>query len=142
MKEQHSSLITGDLQFGFKESSLTIFCRQLLIETIEYYNNNNTCCFMLVLDASKGFDRIEYVRLFTLLRLRNMCTLVLRLLINIFLSQRMQVRFGTAMSSHFSISYGVKQGGIYLHFYSPFTLIICLYSSRNLILVAKLATHL
>ena len=67
---------------------------------------------MLLLDASKAFDRIEYVRLFTLLRLRNMCPLVLRLIINMYISQRMQVRFGTAMSSHFSISNGVKQGGV------------------------------
>ena len=66
IKEQHSSRITDDLQFGFKENSSTIICTQLLIETIEYYNSNNTDCFMLLLDASKAFDRIEYVRLFTL----------------------------------------------------------------------------
>ena len=82
--------------------------------TIEYYNSNNTDCFMLLLVALKAFDRIEYVRLFTLLRLRNMCPLVLRLIINIYIyiSQRMQVRFGPAMSSHFSIGNGVKQGDI------------------------------
>ena len=112
IKEQHSSLITDDLQFGFKENSSTIICTHLLIETIEYYNSNNTDCFMLLLDASKAFDRIEYVRLFTLLCLRNMCSLVLRLIMNMYISQRMQVRFGTAMSSHFSISNGVKQGGV------------------------------
>ena len=80
IQEQHSSLITDDLQVGFKENSSTIICTQLLIETIEYYNSNNTDCFMLLLDASKAFDRIEYVRLFTLLRLRNMCPLVLSLI--------------------------------------------------------------
>ena len=56
MKEQHVSLITDDLQFGFKENSSTIICTQLLIETIKYYNSNNTDCFMLLLDASKAFD--------------------------------------------------------------------------------------
>ena len=35
IKEQHSSLITDDLQFGFKENSSTIICTQLLIETID-----------------------------------------------------------------------------------------------------------
>ena len=54
MKEQYASLITDDLQFGFKENSSTIICTQLLIETIEYYNSNNTDCFMLLLDASKA----------------------------------------------------------------------------------------
>ena len=38
--------------------------------------------------------------------------LVLRLIMNMYISQRMQVRFGTAMSSHFSISNGVKQGSV------------------------------
>ena len=56
MKEQYDSLITDDLQFGFKEKSSTIILTQLLIETIKYYNSNNTDCFMLLLDASKGFD--------------------------------------------------------------------------------------
>ena len=67
---------------------------------------------MLLLDASKALDRIEYVRLFTLLRLRNMCPVVLRLIMNIIYLKKMQVRFGTAMSSHVNISKGVKQGGV------------------------------
>ena len=47
MKEQYASL--DDLQFGFKENSSNIICTQLLVETIEYYNSNNTGCFMLLL---------------------------------------------------------------------------------------------
>ena len=61
IKEQHSGLITDDLQFCFKENSSTIICTQVLIETIEYYTSNNTDCFMLLLDSSKAFDRIEYM---------------------------------------------------------------------------------
>ena len=34
MKEQYASLITDDLQFGFKENSSTIICTQLLIELL------------------------------------------------------------------------------------------------------------
>ena len=59
---------------------------------------------MLLLDVSKAFDSIAYVRLLTLLRLRKNLPLVLRLIMNMYISQRMQVRFGTAMSSHFGIS--------------------------------------
>ena len=112
---EHASLITDDLQFGFKENFSIIICTQLLIETIEYYNSNNTNCFMLLLDESKPFDRFEYVRLFTLLRLRNMCPLVLQCTSNyehVYIFKKMQVRYGTAMSSHFNISKGVKQGGV------------------------------
>ena len=56
--------------FGFKENSSSITCTQLLVETIEYYNINNTDCYMLLLDASKAFDRIEYVRLLVVFSLR------------------------------------------------------------------------
>ena len=60
---------------------------------------------MSLLDASKAFDRIKYVRLFTLLRFKNMCPLVLRLIYeHVYISQKMQVRFCTPMSNHFSIS--------------------------------------
>ena len=49
IKEQHSSLITDDLQFCFKENASSIICTQSLIETIEYYNSNNTDCFFYVI---------------------------------------------------------------------------------------------
>ena len=68
IKDQHLSLVTDDLQFGFKENSSTITCTQLLVEIIEYYNINNTDCYMLLLDASKALDKIKYVCLFKLLR--------------------------------------------------------------------------
>ena len=79
MKEQHVSLITDDLQFDFRENSSIIICTQLLIETIKYYNSNNTDCFMLLLDSSKAFDRIEYSTLFNTLLSRNMCPVDLTL---------------------------------------------------------------
>ena len=62
IKDQHLSLVTDDLQFGFKKILSTSICTLLLIETIEYYNINNTDCCILLLNASKAFDRIGYVR--------------------------------------------------------------------------------
>ena len=115
IKDQHLSIITDDLQFGFKENSSTITCTQLLVETIEYYNINNTDCYMLLLDASKSFHRIEYVRLFKLLRERNMCPIVLRLIIAMYISQMMQVRCGEILSKQFPVGNGVKHG-VYVMF--------------------------
>ena len=67
---------------------------------------------MLLLDASKAFDRIEYSRLFKLLRERNMCPIVLRLITAMYISQMMQVRWGEILSKQFKVGNGVKQGGV------------------------------
>ena len=63
LSEQGSSLETDNLQFGFTA---------LLIETIEYYNyQNGTDCYLLLLDASKAFDRVE--EHFNTMRDGNLC---------------------------------------------------------------------
>ena len=64
----------------------------MLKETIDYYNENKTDCYLLLLDASKAFDRVEYNQFFYRLRDRNMCPIVLRLLINMYINQKMQVK--------------------------------------------------
>ena len=57
---QYDSLSTDVLQFSLKKSSAVIWT-SILLDTIEYYNENNTDCYLLLLDASKAFDRVEYV---------------------------------------------------------------------------------
>ena len=59
---------TDNLQFGFKQHPSTVICTALLIETIEYYRENGSDCYLLLLAASKAFDRVEYVKLFNTLR--------------------------------------------------------------------------
>ena len=66
---------------------------------------------MLLLDASKAFDRVEYVKLFSDLRERKLCPTVLRLLMNMYVNQCLQVRWNSLVSDRFSIANGVKQGG-------------------------------
>ena len=81
------NLITDDLQFGYKKQSSAIVCTSLLLNTVEYYRENDSDCYMLLLDASKAFDRVEYVKLFSDLRERKLCPIVLRLLMNIYVNQ-------------------------------------------------------
>ena len=59
MEEQQDCLFIDLLQFGLKKAS-TVVCSSLLKETIEYYNENNTYCSLLLLDASKAFDRVQF----------------------------------------------------------------------------------
>ena len=66
LKEQYTSLSTDVIQFGFRSHSSTTICTSLLRDTIEYYNEHGSECYLLLLDASKAFDRLEYVKLFRL----------------------------------------------------------------------------
>ena len=67
---------------------------------------------MLLLDVSKAFNRIEYSTLFNNLRNRNMSLVTLRLIMNMYISHKMQVRFNNVLSSQFTVGNGVKQGGV------------------------------
>ena len=111
LEEQEDSLCTDILQFGFKKQSSTVLCTSMLLETIDYYNENNTDCYLLLLDASKAFDRVEYVKLFNTLRHRKMCPVVLRMLVNMYINQQIQVKWNNAISKQSNIKNGVKQGG-------------------------------
>ena len=39
-------------------------CSTLLVETVEYYVSNNSTVFVLLIDASKAFDRLCHSKLF------------------------------------------------------------------------------
>ena len=82
----------------------------MLKETIDYYNENKIDYYLLLLDASKAFDRVEYNQLFNRPRDRNKCPIVLRLLINMYINQKIQVKWNDVLSNQYSISNGVKQG--------------------------------
>ena len=111
LKRQHASLFTNSLQFGFKPNSSTVKCTSLLRNTFAYYNENSGDCYLLLSDASKAFDRVEYVRLFRTLNDQNMCPIVLRLIMNMYINQSFQVKWNNIIFSQNHVSNGVKQGG-------------------------------
>ena len=68
--------------------------------------------FLLLLDASKTFGRIEYVKLFQTLRDRKMCPTVLRLSMHMYVNQKILIRWNQLLSETCAISTGVKQVGV------------------------------
>ena len=52
-------------------------CTFAVSEVIQYYLNNSSDVFVMFLDASKAFDRVEYVKLFGLLRKNGLCPLLI-----------------------------------------------------------------
>ena len=58
------TLLTSEMQFGFKPKHSTTLCTTVLKEIINYYvrrNSNIYCCFLY---ASKAFDIIHFGKLF------------------------------------------------------------------------------
>ena len=105
-------LMSSDLQFGFKPNHSTTMCTYILQETINYYNRNNNSVYVCFLDASKAFDRVEYVMLFKLLLKRGLCPLIVRMLIYMDCNQRIRVKWSGHTSRSYLVSIGVKQGGV------------------------------
>ena len=98
------------LQFGFKPHSSTTVCTLFLRDT--NYNEHGSDCYLLLLDASKDFDRVEYmyVKLFRTQSDRKMCPVVSRLTMNMYINQSIQVKRNSIVSSNYYVSNGVKQG--------------------------------
>ena len=103
---------TSDVQFAYKNNFSTTMYSFLVGETIQYYRNNGSNVFALLLDASKAFDKVQYTKLFKLLRARDICPLILRLLLNMYIVNTALVIWCNVQSDEFNVKNGVKQGGV------------------------------
>ena len=124
-------LVLNDLQFGFQRKRSTAMCTMVLKEVIAYYAENNSSTFCVFLDASKAFDRLEYCALFKQLLNRKLPGVVLRMLRNMYTGQLVHILWNGVYSNWFSVSNGVKQGGII----SP--ILFCIYIDELLCRLQK-----
>ena len=53
------------MKFEFKKSHITTQCTFVVNEINQYYQNNDINVYVTLLDASRAFDRINYVKPFT-----------------------------------------------------------------------------
>ena len=111
-KIQPPLLATTDNQFGFKPLHGTDMCIFLLKQTVSYYVSKDTAVFSAFLDASKAFDRTNHNLLFAKLIKRNVPMCIVRLLLSWYRQQTVQVKWGTNYSSPFTVTNGVRQGGV------------------------------
>ena len=63
----------------------------------------------MMLDASRAFNRIEYIKLFTLLLNKGLCPLICRTLAFMYTNQYVKLRWGHCESDCVRVSNGVKQ---------------------------------
>ncbi len=76
IKEQ-AVLCSSELQFGFESGVSMTHCTMAVQETVNYYNSTKTNAYVLMLDASKAFDRVEYCKPFKLLLRKNVSPLIM-----------------------------------------------------------------
>ena len=109
----HESVLQScDMQFGFKKGHSTTQCTAIVEEVVNYYKNRNSSVYVLMLDASQAFDRVNYKSLFCTLLNRGLCFLTTRLLFNLYNNQLLSIKWGNCISTKFKPSNGVKQGGV------------------------------
>ena len=106
------ALSSNDSQFGLKPKHSTSQCTFVVKETVQYYLNGGSIVYGMLLNASKAFDRVQFIKLFRLLLSRGLCPVICRLIATLYTNHTSRVKWGSSFSETFSISNGVKQGGV------------------------------
>ena len=105
-------MTTSDYQFAYKAGLSTSLCSFLVAETISYYRSKGSNVYMLSLDATKAFDRVQYSKLFKKLIDKEICPLVIRFIMNSYLVSKSLVKWNDTISKPFNLNNGVKQGAV------------------------------
>ena len=99
-------------QFGFKPGHGTDTCIFMLKSIIDYYRSFSSPVYLCFIDASKAFDRVDHCILFGKLLDRNVPKIIVRLLYFWYSTQTFIIKWGNTLSSPFSVTNGVRQGGV------------------------------
>ena len=105
-------LITSVYQFAYKKNFSTSLCSFLVLETIQYYKSRGTNVYMLSLDCTKAFDKVQFSKLFNTLIEKAICPLIIRLIMNNYIMSTAVIKWNKSLSEPFSINNGVKQGAV------------------------------
>ena len=97
INHKDSIITTSSQQFGFKKGHSTSKCSMIHKETLEYYRRGYNTVYCSMLDATKAFDRVEYCKLVRLLLDRKLPAVVIRVLINMYLSHSTRVTWNGIM---------------------------------------------
>ena len=87
-------------------------CTSVLKEIISQYRRKGSNVYVCLIDASKAFDRINFYKLFTILKSRNISACLIRLIMDSYIRQKLCVRWKNCISQPIPILNGVKQGSI------------------------------
>ena len=111
-KRMSPNMNISDAQFGFNAShgtDMAIFCFK---ESDKKFLNCGSPAFICFLDATKAFDRENHTKLFNIWKTRKISEYWIGILFYWRSNWKYAVRWGNAISSHFEISNGIRQGAI------------------------------
>ena len=84
----------------------------MVIETVSRFTSNGSDVNAVFLDASKAFDRVNYLSLFNKLIGKGLPCIYIRCLLNMYTNGQLQVKWNSKVSDPFPCTNGVKQGGV------------------------------
>ena len=97
---------------GFKPRHSCSHALFVLNETVDYFTRHGSTVFVTFLDCSKAFDKVPHKVLYSKLIERGVPLCFINLLIYWLSNLSSRVRWQSAFSDSFTITSGVKQGGI------------------------------
>ena len=105
-------LQSSDMQFGYKQGHSTTLCTLIYKEVVHHYLNSGSNVYSCLSDASKAFDRGHNGTLFKVLLTKCVPMSVIRLILDSYIRQKSCVLWNNVKSRYFTMSNGVKQGGV------------------------------
>ena len=100
------------MHYAYKKNNSTTLCSLMYLETLQYYRNCGCNVFSCLLDASKAFDRVHYGKLFNILLSKKLTICIIRMLLDCYVRQESRASWSSCYSDYFTMSNGVKQGGV------------------------------
>ena len=99
-------------QFGFKKSSSTQLAITTLREMIKHYNKQNSRVYASFIDLSKAFDKVNINILICKLHKYKVSPFIINTLDMLYRNQVIHINFNNFLSTSWTISNGLRQGGI------------------------------
>ena len=87
-------------------------CVFILNKMIRFYRKHRTPVYVCFLDASKAFDCVNHWKLFNVMIERKCPAFIIRLLMFWYRNQKLCIKWDSVLSEKFSVTNGIKQGGI------------------------------
>ena len=87
-------------------------CVFLFKQAVLSYVVHKSPVYSAFIDSSKAYDRVNHSLFFEKLRSRGTPTCFIRLLKHLYSTQTMRVRWANYVSEAFTVSNGVRQGGV------------------------------